>query len=344
MRNSTGGWGEHIVRPEPGTDGRSTGAKGEPFLGIVARDRTGRLAAMGIHAARWDDWLLDTLLAAKDEAEARVSLVVPARNEEATVGDVVSRVREALMETVDLVDEVVVIDSDSEDGTYAVAESAGARVHRAAEIRPDLGSHPGKGEAMWKSLFVTSGDLVVFMDADLSDWDTHFVPGLLGPLLTRPEVQLVKGFYERPGVGGPLEGGRVTELVARPLIALLFPQLADLVQPLAGEWAVRRSWFASLPVPVGYAVELAALVDTVRALGPEAIAQVDLGVRAHGHQSLLDLGAMATQIMAAALARAGVPTSAGAAEEAVLRQFLPGPAPTERAVPTLERQPAEGFW
>src|SRR4051794_24395796 len=142
----------------------------------------------------WDDWTLDELVAAKG---ARVvSLVVPARNEAATVGDVVSRVRTALVDTVALLDEVVVIDSDSTDDTYAVATDAGAVVHRSAEIRPDLGSVPGKGEAMWKSLFVTTGDVLVFMDADLVDWDTHFVPGLLGPLLSRPELALVKGFYE----------------------------------------------------------------------------------------------------------------------------------------------------
>src|SRR6478752_3828487 len=178
----------------------------------------------------WDDWSLDDLLAAK--AGTTVILVVPARNEAATVGDVVTRVR----------DEIVVIDSDSTDDTYAVASDAGAVVHRSAEIRPDLGSVPGKGEAMWKSLFVTTGDVLVYMDADLLDWDTHFVPGLLGPLLTRPDVALVKGFYERPMVRGDdvsaYEGGRVTELVARPLIALDFPELSGLVQPLAGEWAV----------------------------------------------------------------------------------------------------------
>lgn len=293
---------------------------------------------MGIRDAHWDDWDLEGLLVAKGDLGQRVSLVVPARNEAATVGAVVTRVREALMDTHALVDEVVVIDSDSVDDTYAVAESAGARVHRSAEIRPDLGTHPGKGEAMWKSLFVTSGELVVFMDADLHDWDTHFVPGLLGPLLTAPDVQLVKGFYDRPGVDGPLEGGRVTELVARPLIALLFPELGSLVQPLAGEWAVRRSWFAGLSVPTGYAVELAALVDTVRAAGPSGIAQVGLGVRAHRHQALRDLGGMATQIIAAALARSGLPP---AGEEAVLRQYLRGLDPVEHAVPTLERPPAE---
>jgi glucosyl-3-phosphoglycerate synthase len=293
----------------------------------------------GIRTARWEDWTLDDLIAAK--GATRVSLVVPARNEAGTVGDVVVRVRERLVETVSLVDEIVVIDSDSTDATYDVAVSAGARVHRASEIRPDLGAHPGKGEAMWKSLFVTTGDLVVFMDADLTDWDTHFVPGLLGPLLTSPEVRLVKGFYERPGERGPLDGGRVTELVARPLVALLFPELADLVQPLAGEWAVRRSHFASLPVPTGYAVELAALVDTVTAHGPSALAQVDLGTRAHGHQPLLDLGAMAVQIVSAALRRAGSPQVM--TTSAVLRQFLPGPEPRDRVVETVERPPAERY-
>ncbi|HET8560221.1 MAG TPA: glucosyl-3-phosphoglycerate synthase [Marmoricola sp.] len=246
---------------------------------------------------RWQDWTLEQLLAAKEGTT--VSLVVPARNEAATVGDVVSRVRDALVDTVALLDEIVVIDSDSTDDTYAVATDAGASVFRSAEIRPDLGSVPGKGEAMWKSLFVARGDLLVFMDADLLDWDTHFVPGLLGPLLTDPDVALVKGFYERPGLG-TLEGGRVTELVARPLIAIAFPELAGLVQPLAGEWAVRRSLFASLNVPTGYAVELAALVDTASTLGVDAIAQVDLGRRAHRHQALRDLGAMAVQILAAA--------------------------------------------
>ena len=255
----------------------------------------------------WDDWSLDDLLAAK--AGTTVSLVVPARNEAATVGDVVTRVREALVDTVALLDEIVVIDSDSTDDTYAVASDAGATVHRSAEIRPDLGTRPGKGEAMWKSLFVTSGELIVFMDADLVDWDTHFVPGLLGPLLTDEGVQLVKGFYERPlvsdGAAVPFEGGRVTELVARPLIRLLFPELAGLHQPLAGEWAVRRALFEQLSVPHEYAVELAVLVDTQRTRGLETIAQVDLGVRAHRHQSLRDLSGMATQILAAALARVG---------------------------------------
>jgi len=294
-----------------------------------------------LRTAHWDDWTLDDLLAAK--GATRVSLVVPARNEAATVGDVVTRVREALVETVALLDEIVVVDSDSTDATYDVAVDAGAVVHRSSEIRPDLGTRPGKGEAMWKSLFVTTGDVLVFMDADLLDWDTHFVPGLLGPLLTEPRVSLVKGFYERPMLdgegGGPLDGGRVTELVARPVLALDYPELAGLVQPLAGEWAVRRSLFENLSVPTGYAVELAALIDTLATHGPDAIAQVDLGRRSHGHQALLDLGAMATQILAAVHARQGRPVPDGV----TLRQYRSRDGaivPSERAVPLGERPPA----
>lgn len=289
----------------------------------------------------WGDWAMAELLAAK--GGTRVSLVVPARNEAATVGAVVSRVRSALMDTVALLDEIVVIDSDSTDDTFSVAQDAGARVHRSAEIRPDLGTVPGKGEAMWKSLFVTAGELLVFMDADLNDWDTHFVPGLLGPLLTRPEVALVKGFYQRPfgdDEVSAFEGGRVTELVARPLIALEFPALAGLVQPLAGEWAIRRSLFESLSVPTGYAVELAALIDTADTLGLDAIAQVDLGRRAHRHQALRDLGAMATQLLAAGRSRA---TGAPGPPSVTLRQYYPefgAVAPVDRVVPVGERPPA----
>ena len=304
---------------------------------------------------RWQDWDLETLLAAKHESGLTTSLVVPARNEAATVGDVVSRVRSALMDTTELLDEIVVIDSDSTDETHSVATAAGAVVHRSREIRPDLGTHPGKGEAMWKSLFVTRGDLLVFMDADLVDWDTHFVPGLLGPLLTDESVALVKGFYRRPlrddaGLEQALEGGRVTELVARPLIALEWPELSWLLQPLAGEWAVRRALFEQLSVPTGYAVELAALIDTQRMLGSDAIAQVDLGRRAHRHQSLADLGAMATQILAASRRRStGHSSGHGTSDRVALDQHRvtddTGSGDLEtvrREIPLLERPPATG--
>ncbi len=292
----------------------------------------------------WRRWDTDRLLAAKAAGGHRVSVVVPARNEAATVGDVVRRVRADLVDAQPLVDEVVVIDSDSSDATAAVARDAGAVVHAAATVRPELGTRPGKGEAMWKSLFVTTGDLLVFLDADLVEWDTHFVTGLLGPLLAEAGVDLVKGYYERPwsssAPGVPLEGGRVTEVVARPLLALHWPELTAVVQPLAGEWAVRRGLLETLSVPSGYGVELAALVDTYLARGLDAVAQVDLGVRRHSHQGLRELAAMSLQQLAVVEDRAGRGVDR---EGAVLRQFdlLAGATvPVEREVDLRERPPA----
>ena len=305
------------------------------------------------HSHHWSQWSLPDLLRCKAAAGTRVSLVLPARNEAATVGVLVARLREAMVVDAPLVDQLVVIDSDSDDDTAAVAEAAGAEVHRAAEVRPDLGTATGKGEALWKSLFVTTGDLLVFMDADLVEWGPHFVPGLLGPLLTDPGVHLVKGCYERPGpaaVGSAAPGraaaeepgGRVTELLARPALTLLFPDLGGVAQPLAGEWAVRRDLMTTLQVPTGYAVDLAALVDTVRTLGLDAVAQVDLGRRDHHHQPLRDLGPMAVQCLAALQARAGM-SSTG---PALLRQFRPTPAGTTsvvREVALTERPPAATY-
>ena len=300
----------------------------------------------GLRTHTWDDWSPADLVRHKERDGVRVSLVLPARNEAATVGTLVSAVRTALVDELPLVDELVVIDSDSDDDTAAVAAEAGARVHRSAEVRPDLGSVPGKGEALWKSLFVTSGDVVVFMDADLLDWGPHFVPGLLGPLLTDPGTLLTKGFYDRPrleggadGAGQEGEGGRVTELLARPALALLFPALAGVVQPLAGEWAVRREHLSRLHVPTGYAVDLAALVDTVTGHGLEAVAQVDLGRRSHRHQELRDLGPMAVQCLAALQSRAGLRPQ----DPVPLRQFRATPGGTTatlREVPLTERPPA----
>ncbi len=259
-----------------------------------------------VTAYRASDWTTAELLALK--GERTVSVVVPARDEEATVGAVVERLVADLTRRGSggpgLVDEVVVIDSDSTDATARVAAAAGARVEAAAAIRPDLGSVPGKGEALWKSQFVTRGDLVVFVDADLVDWGTHFVTGLLGPLLADEDVHLVKAVYDRPMIdaeGREEEaGGRVTELVARPWLALHRPELAGIVQPLSGEWAIRRSTFASFWVPVGYGIEIAALIDTADTHGVDAIAQVDLGRRTHRHHRHDTLGLMALQVLAAA--------------------------------------------
>ncbi|MBN9618283.1 MAG: glucosyl-3-phosphoglycerate synthase, partial [Actinobacteria bacterium] len=229
------------------------------------------------------------------------------------------------------------------DATADVARAAGAVVASVADVRPDLGVRAGKGEALWKSLFVTSGDLLVFIDADLTEWGTHFVTGLLGPLLADPRVRLVKGFYDRlldvaPGTRSS-EGGRVTELVARPLLATRWPQLSAVVQPLAGEWAIRRSLFAQLPVPVGYGVELATLLDTWRRHGLDAIAQVDLGARGHRHQSVHDLGAMAVELLQVADRRSGLDVGA---EPVELAQYDRAAVSSWRCrqIPVDERPPA----
>jgi glucosyl-3-phosphoglycerate synthase len=262
-----------------------------------------------------------------------------------------------------LVDEIIVVDSDSTDGTARAAERAGAVVHRARDIAPALGSYPGKGEALWKSLLVTRGDLLVFVDADLTRWGPHFVTGLLGPLLAdRPRtgaqgageqeagqpddgqpVQLVKGFYERVRTerdgSTSTEGGRVTELVARPLLSLWWPQLAGVVQPLAGEWAIRRGLMESLSIPVGYGVELSTLLDTFTRYGLGALAQVDLGSRAHRHQADHDLALMAAELLVVAEARREHPEPPGR----LLHQFARenGEArPRSRAIPSHERPPA----
>jgi glucosyl-3-phosphoglycerate synthase len=259
----------------------------------------------------WREWPLDRLLELKQRAGSRISVVIPARNEEATVASVVGPLHRALVADAPLVDELVVIDSDSTDGTGSAAASAGAVVHRARDIAPFSGSFPGKGEALWKSLLVTRGDLLAFVDADLTQWGPHFVTGLLGPLLADPVVQLVKGFYARVRTEADgsvsTEGGRVTELVARPLLSLWWPHLAGVVQPLAGEWAARRSLMESLSVPVGYGVELAALLDTTSRHGLDALAQVDLGSRAHKHQANHDLAVMAAELLAVAARRHGGP-------------------------------------
>jgi glucosyl-3-phosphoglycerate synthase len=236
-----------------------------------------------------------------------ISIVLPARNEACTVGAIVRRLRRQLMDPVPLVDEMVVIDSGSDDRTAEVAAQEGASVVRQDRILPELGDRPGKGEALWKSLYVTRGDIVVFIDADLRDFDVQFVLGLLGPLLTDPDVHFVKGFYDRPlDVGHevlPAGGGRVTELVARPLLNLHFPALAGIVQPLAGEYAARRPLLERLPFVSGYGVEIAMLVDVLQDVGLDAMAQVDLGCRVHRNSSDAELGRMAAQVYLALLSR-----------------------------------------
>ncbi|SCX40237.1 glucosyl-3-phosphoglycerate synthase [Klenkia marina] len=248
------------------------------------------------------------LLAAKRRGGHRVSVVLPARNESATVGGLVTDLVSRWVEQVPLVDEVVVMDSDSTDDTAAIARAAGARVVATADVLPALGTRPGKGEALWKSLAATTGDLVVFMDSDLLNDVSHYVPGLLGPLLADPRIDYVKGCYTRPlSVDGEVRaagGGRVTELTARPLLNALWPELAGFVQPLGGEYAGRRSALEQVPFVSGYGVEVGLLVDLLQVSGLPGLAQVDLGTRVHSHQTDEALGAMAGQIVSTVLARA----------------------------------------
>ncbi|MGR6999755.1 glucosyl-3-phosphoglycerate synthase [Yinghuangia aomiensis] len=253
------------------------------------------------------DWPVPKLVEAKRAGQVRVSVVLPALDEEPTVGAIVRTIRGELMERHPLVDELVVVDSGSADRTAEVAAAAGARVVHRDEILPRLPAVRGKGEVLWRSLLATTGDLVCFVDADLRGFSADFVSGILGPLLTDPSVQLVKAMYDRPLEIGdtvvPAGGGRVTELVARPLLNMYWPELAGFVQPLGGEYAVRRHLLERLPFPCGYGVETAMLVDTLNLVGLDAMAQVDVGVQRHSHQDEAGLGRMAGEIWQAVLER-----------------------------------------
>jgi glucosyl-3-phosphoglycerate synthase len=251
---------------------------------------------------------VNALLLAKRRGGHRVSVVLPARDEEATVGVLVRDLADCWVRAVPLVDELIVMDSDSTDRTAEVARDAGAEVVATRDVLPGHGTRPGKGEALWKAMAVTSGDLVLFMDSDLLGDVSHYVPGLLAPLLTDPRVDYVKGCYTRPltvdGEHRPAGGGRVTELTARPLLNALWPELAGFVQPLGGEYAGRRSALEQVPFVSGYGVEVGLLVDLLNVCGLYGLAQVDLGVRQHSHQTDEALGRMAGQIVSTVLARA----------------------------------------
>ena len=247
------------------------------------------------------------LTARKQRDGLTASLCIPARDEAATIGRIVETARRRLMEAVPLLDEILVVDDHSADTTAAVAAAAGARVVHSASVLPEAGPGSGKGDAVWKSLSASTGDLIAWVDGDITDFGPRFVAGLLGPLLTSPPVQFVKGFYRRPGGGPAGGGGRVTELVARPLIARLFPHLGGIVQPLSGEFAGRRTALEALPIVCGWGVDLALVIDVVAHHGLPALAQVDLGTRRHRHRPLDQLSPQAMAILTTALRRAGVP-------------------------------------
>jgi glucosyl-3-phosphoglycerate synthase len=252
------------------------------------------------HHAQYDARAL-----AEAKAGRTVSVCLPARDEAATVGAIVDTIRETLVEAIPLVDEILVVDDHSTDTTADLAAAAGARVISAADVLPELGNGHGKGAALWRSLYESDGDVVAWCDADLLDFQPHFIIGLLGPLLTNPDVDFVKGFYERPATDPGDRGGRVTELVARPALALLFPHLASIVQPLGGEYAGRRELLEQLPFVEGYGVDIALLIDIAAEFGTDVIAQADLGTRRHRNRPLDELSPQATAILQTVLQRAG---------------------------------------
>lgn len=312
------------VRTSARTEGRATRG--------LARDLS---LAEWMRKRTWEgsEFSLERLLAAKDRS---ISIILPARRVAGTIGAIVERLgplREA-----GLLDELIVVDAGSADGTAEIAARFGATVLQESELLPQFGPCLGKGDAMWRAVSAARGEIVAFCDADTADFDPCFVTGLLGPILSEPGVRLVKGAFERPLLAGELsltgEGGRVTELVARPLINLRFPALAGLEQPLAGEIAIERSLFEQLEVPAGYGVEIAMLIDAARIAGVEAIAQVRLGTRQNRHQSLRALGSMAYEVMVAAQRRSdGFP-------DPLPGQLVHPAAGTLRATPICEERPA----
>lgn len=245
---------------------------------------------------------LERLRAARSDT---VSVVLPARE----VADTIGPILESLRTLDDVIDQVLVIDAASKDGTAALAAELGAEVHQESELLPEFGPARGKGDAMWRALSVASGELIVFLDSDTLGFSAHFATGLLGPLMCEDGVSFVKGHFHRPFVAPdgrelPADGGRVTELTARPLLSAFYPELAAFVQPLAGEVAARRSLLERLPFACGYAVETAMLLRAHDELGGnEGMAQVDLDVRHNRHQPLRDLGPMAYSVLGVILER-----------------------------------------
>jgi len=267
----------------------------------------------------------------------RISVCLPARNEADTIGVIVEEVASELMKRIGLVDEVVVMDDGSTDATALRAAAAGATVVRVDDVLPHLGPGAGKGNALWASLHACTGDIICWLDADLRNFDAHFVTGLCAPLVSDTRLALVRGCYRRPYEGRLGEGGRVTELMARPLISQLFPELDSIVQPLGGEYAGRRSALEQIPFVRGWGVEFALLVDIAQRFGVDAIGQVDLGTRIHRNRPLAELAPQAAAILAVALRRAGLVAANSASHQLV--QFEDDFASHVFAIDVDERPP-----
>jgi nucleotide-binding universal stress UspA family protein len=262
-------------------------------------------AESNYHHAEFAD--IGRLVELKQKQGLTISAILPTLNESGTIGPIVKAARRELMEKFPLLDELLVIDSDSEDDTREIAEEEGARVVIHSQVLNRYGSYRGKGEALWKSLYETSGDLIVWSDTDIQDWHPRFIYGTLGPMLVEPRIGYVKAYYQRPIVeGGVLKeggGGRVTELVARPLINLFFPELSGYIQPLSGEYAGRREHLEQVPFFTGYAVEIGHLIDLAERLGLAGFGQVDLEIRIHRNQDIEGLSRMSFVILQAVMKR-----------------------------------------
>ncbi|MDY0095165.1 MAG: glucosyl-3-phosphoglycerate synthase [Candidatus Vecturithrix sp.] len=257
------------------------------------------------HSNFWD---ILQLVKQKQELGLTVSLCIPTLNEERTIGKEIIIFKSELMTRYPLLDEIAVIDSGSVDKTREVAASFGADVYLAKDILPDMGEKRGKGENLWKAIYQLKGDIIVYIDADIKNIRPHFVYGLVAPLLHRPEVKYVKAFYERPlasskGELRPSGGGRVTEILIRPLFSLFFPELTAMIQPLSGEYAARREVLQQIPFPIGYGVETSHLIDIYMKWGLDAFAQTDLDQRVHRNQPTHALAKMSFNILHTFLSR-----------------------------------------
>lgn len=257
------------------------------------------------HHSQFND--IRKLVQKKEKQGLTISLCLPTLNEEKTVGKEVVILKSELMNQYPLLDEIVVIDSGSSDKTREIAAAFGADVYLAADILPELGEKKGKGENLWKAIYQLKGDIIVYVDADIKNIHPRFVYGLVAPIILRTEIKYVKAFYDRPlavskGVRSS-GGGRVTEILVRPLFSLFFPELTALIQPISGEYAVRRDVLEKIPFPIGYGVETAHLIDVYHRWGIKAFAQTDLDQRIHRNQSTRDLGKMAFGILQAFLRR-----------------------------------------
>lgn len=293
----------------------------------------------------------EELLRLKEEGSHRITVVLPALDEAPTVGIICETIRRKLIEQIPFVDELIVIDSGSKDSTVEIARAAGATVYAGAELT-DAGPIRGKGDCLWRSLTVATGDLIVWLDSDTRNLNETFVLDLVGPLLLDDRFVLAKAFYDRPLISDEqvlaTGGARITELVARPLLQLFYPELAGLIQPLAGEYAGPTSLFRTLPFFTGYGVEVGLLLDIAEREGPERIAQVDLGTRVHRNRPVLELGRASMQVMSALLRRLDDLGRIKIPEDlpGELLQFVPsenGPMPVTAELEIVERPPLDAY-